>query len=67
MIVRYSVVSDVVAGGWLSMGDKIGFEDSFDDFLGENAYCKAVANGAAALHMALLALEVGIGDEGKRR
>jgi len=57
-------VSDVVAGGWLSMGEKIiSFEESFGDFLGDGAHCKAVANGTAALHMALLALEVGRGDE----
>ena len=57
-------VSDVVAGGWLSMGEEINnFEGQFGDFLGEGTYCKAVANGTAALHMALLALEVGRGDE----
>lgn len=57
-------VSDVVAGGWLSMGEKIiSFEENFGDFLGEGAHCKAVSNGTAALHMALLALEVGKGDE----
>ena len=57
-------VSDVVAGGWLSMGEKIiSFEESFGAFLGDGAHCKAVANGTAALHMALLALEVGRGDE----
>jgi dTDP-4-amino-4,6-dideoxygalactose transaminase len=57
-------VSDVVAGGWLSMGEKIiSFEESFGTFLGEGVHCKAVANGTAALHMALLALEVGRGDE----
>ncbi|MDB9892099.1 DegT/DnrJ/EryC1/StrS family aminotransferase [Amylibacter sp.] len=57
-------VSNVVAGGWLSMGEKIiSFEESFGDFLGDGAHCKAVANGTAALHMALLALEVGRGDE----
>ena len=56
--------SDVVAGGWLSMGEEItNFEESFGDFLGEGAICKAVANGTSALHMALLALEVGRGDE----
>ena len=57
-------VSDVVAGGWLSMGEKIiSFEESFGNFLGDGAHCKAVSNGTAALHMALLALEVGRGDE----
>jgi len=59
-----SAVSDVVAGGWLSMGEKIlSFETDFGSFLGEGAHCRAVANGTAALHMALLALEVGRGDE----
>ncbi len=58
------VVSDVVAGGWLSMGEEtINFEESFGSFLGKNVYCKAVSNGTAALHMALLALDVGNGDE----
>ena len=58
------VVSDVVASGWLSMGENIlSFENSFGTFLGEDVYCKAVANGTAALHMSLLALEVGRGDE----
>ena len=57
-------VSDVVAGGWLSMGEKIiSFEESFKNFLGDGVKCKAVSNGTAALHMALLALEVGRGDE----
>ncbi len=59
-----SAVSDVIAGGWLSMGERIiTFEDSFSDFLGNGAYCKAVSSGTAALHMALLALNVGSGDE----
>jgi dTDP-4-amino-4,6-dideoxygalactose transaminase len=57
-------VAKVVDGGWLSMGEEIiKFEESFGKFLGEGAHCKAVANGTAALHMALLALEVGRGDE----
>ena len=52
---RESVAAcEVVTGGWLSMGEKIlSFEESFGDFLGDGAYCKAVANGTAALHMAL--------------
>lgn len=57
-------VSDVLASGWLSMGDRtIEFEESFSAFLGKEVYCKAVSNGTAALHMALLALDVGSGDE----
>lgn len=56
--------SDVVASGWLSMGEKVtSFEESFGDFLGDEVHCKAVSSCTAALHMALLALEVGKGDE----
>jgi dTDP-4-amino-4,6-dideoxygalactose transaminase len=59
-----SAVSKVVAGGWLSMGEEtISFEEGFGAFLGKDVYCKAVSNGTAALHMALLALDVGNGDE----
>ena len=47
-------VSDVVGGGWLSMGEEtISFEENFGSFLGKDVYCKAVSNGTAALHMAL--------------
>jgi dTDP-4-amino-4,6-dideoxygalactose transaminase len=56
--------SDVVASGWLSMGEKVAnFEESFGNFLGNEVYCKAVSSCTAALHMALLALDVGRGDE----
>jgi len=59
-----AAVSDVVAGGWLSMGEKTSsFENEFGQFLGGEAYCSAVANGTAALHMALLALKIGREDE----
>ena len=38
-------VSDVVAGGWLSMGEKIiSFEEKFGDFLGD-AVCRAIELG----------------------
>ncbi|MDB4262779.1 DegT/DnrJ/EryC1/StrS aminotransferase family protein [Porticoccaceae bacterium] len=57
-------VCKVVSGGWLSMGEEIiNFETNLASFLGESVFCKAVSNGTAALHMALLALEVGRGDE----
>ena len=56
--------SDVIENGWLSMGEEtIAFEESFGTFLGNDVYCKAVSNGTAALHMALLSLDVGRGDE----
>jgi len=59
-----SAVSNVVAGGWLSMGEEINkFESGFGSFLGDGAYCRAVSNGTAALHMALLALNVGPDDD----
>lgn len=57
-------VANVISSGWLSMGESINtFESDFASFLGEGVYSKAVANGTAALHMALLALDVGPGDE----
>ena len=57
-------VQDVVSGGWLSMGEKIAnFESEFGCFLGDRTMCSAVSNGTAALHMALIALNVGVDDE----
>lgn len=57
-------VKNVVDGGWLTMGEQItGFEAAFSKFLGGDVGSLAVANGTAALHMALLALEIGHGDE----
>lgn len=57
-------VARVLANGWLSMGENVNhFENIFSEFLGGGTQCKAVSNGTAALHMALLALDVGPGDE----
>ncbi|MFH1897712.1 MAG: DegT/DnrJ/EryC1/StrS aminotransferase family protein [Candidatus Desantisbacteria bacterium] len=57
-------VADVVKSGWITMGEKtIGFEEGFGRFLGNEVRCTAVSSGTAALHMALLALGVGAGDE----
>ncbi len=57
-------VAKVVSGGWLSMGEKIlDFESSFEGLLAEQSYCSAVTNCTAALHLALLALDVTKGDE----
>ena len=59
-----AAVREVVASGWLTMGEKIArFEEKFGQFIGSGAHCTAVANGTAALHMALLTLDVGAGDE----
>jgi dTDP-4-amino-4,6-dideoxygalactose transaminase len=55
-------VDEVLRSGWWSMGPKVGeFEQAFGDFAGARAF--AVANGTAALHLALLAVGCGPGDE----
>lgn len=57
-------VSDVVSGGWLTMGERIiAFEAAFSKYLGNGVNALAVANGTAALHLALLALDLGKDDE----
>lgn len=57
-------VRQVLEGGWLTMGDRIaGFEEAFAGFLGGDSRCTAVANGTAALHLAMLALDIRSGDE----
>jgi dTDP-4-amino-4,6-dideoxygalactose transaminase len=57
-------VRQVVDGGWLTMGEQINeFERRFAEYLGSGTQCTAVANGTAALHIAVLALDVGPGDE----
>jgi len=57
-------VEEVVRGGWLAMGEKTkAFEERFAALLGPGCQAIAVSSGTAALHMALLALGVGPGDE----
>jgi dTDP-4-amino-4,6-dideoxygalactose transaminase len=52
-----------LASGWWSMGPRVEeFEQALADFLGAR-YALAVANGTAALHLALLASGCGPGDE----
>ena len=55
----------VVASGWLTMGERVvEFETAFAEFLGApRVSCTAVSSGTAALHMALMALGIGPGDE----
>jgi dTDP-4-amino-4,6-dideoxygalactose transaminase len=61
---EYAAVEDVLKSGWLTMGQRImDFEAAFGNLLGQGAKCLAVANGTAALHIAVLAAGVGIGDE----
>jgi dTDP-4-amino-4,6-dideoxygalactose transaminase len=56
-------VLGVVRSGWWSMGPRVEeFEQAFAEFTGAS-HAIAVANGTAALHLALLAVGCGPGDE----
>src|SRR4051812_17285744 len=53
----------VIRSGWWSMGPRVEeFESEFADFCGAD-HAIAVANGTAALHLGLLAVGCGPGDE----
>ena len=58
-------VLSVLDSGWLTMGTKtIEFEDNFKSLLNNGGtQCLAVSSCTAALHMSLLALGIGSGDE----
>jgi dTDP-4-amino-4,6-dideoxygalactose transaminase len=57
-------VNAVLESGWITMGQRtIDFENSYTAYLGHGTQCLAVANGTAALHMALLACGIKAGDE----
>lgn len=59
-----AAVSAVMQTRWLTMGEQTkSFERKFSSFLGHNATSVAVSSATAALHMSLLALGVGPGDE----
>jgi Predicted pyridoxal phosphate-dependent enzyme apparently involved in regulation of cell wall biogenesis len=61
---EYQAVSEVLDSGWLTISQKTyDFEAAFSKFLGYDAQCLAVSNCTAALHMALLVLGLGQGDE----
>jgi dTDP-4-amino-4,6-dideoxygalactose transaminase len=56
-------VSEVLASGQLTMGPKVAeFEEALARAVG-TAHAAAVSSGTAALHLALLALGIGPGDE----
>lgn len=58
-----AAVQRVLQGKWLSMGpEATAFEEEFAVMVGVPHAC-AVSNGTAALHLALLALGIGPGDE----
>ncbi len=55
--------SAAVLSGWLSQGPQVAaFEAEFAEYVGA-AYACAVSNCTTALHLALLGLEIGPGDE----
>ncbi len=58
-----SAVTEVLKSGMLASGERVlEFERKFADFCGSN-HAVAVNNGTAALHAALLAADIGPGDE----
>ena len=58
-----AAVTETVRSGWWSMGPRVAqLEQAFSDYCGAR-FALAVANGTAALHLALLASECGPGDE----
>jgi dTDP-4-amino-4,6-dideoxygalactose transaminase len=58
-----AAVEQAVASGWWSMGPRVAeFEGAFAEYTGA-PHALAVANGTAALHLALLAVGCGPGDE----
>lgn len=57
-------VNEVLDSAWITMGQKtLDFEAAFTSYLGQGVKGLAVSNGTAALHMAVLALGIGPGDE----
>ena len=56
-------VVEVLRSDWLTTGPKVGeFEQVFADFVGARE-AVAVSNGTAALHAAMYAVGIGLGDE----
>jgi dTDP-4-amino-4,6-dideoxygalactose transaminase len=56
-------VADVIRSKWLTMGElTTRFESTYSAFLG-CSHATAVTNGTAALHIALMSLGIGPGDE----
>jgi dTDP-4-amino-4,6-dideoxygalactose transaminase len=61
---EYQAIKEVLDSGWITIGQKTSdFETAFSAFLGHDSLCLAVSNCTAALHMALLALDIKNGDE----
>ena len=57
------IVADIVQSDWLTTGPKVTeFESALASFVG-TSHAIAVANGTAALHLLMLAVGIGPGDE----
>ena len=57
-------VQEVISSEWLTMGPRTKeFEEAFSNYLGEELVATAVSSCTAALHLALLSLDVNNGDE----
>ena len=57
-------VKETVDSGWITMGEKTKkFEDNFEEMLGGDVHATALSSATAALHVALLALDIKAGDE----
>ena len=57
-------VAEVIESRWLTMGERTKkFESNFSEMLGEEVHCTALSSATAALHISLLSLGVGQGDE----
>ena len=56
-------IQRVVDSGWYVLGPEVeAFESEYSEYCGSK-FCVGVANGLDALHLALLAMDVGPGDE----
>ncbi|MCE1197042.1 DegT/DnrJ/EryC1/StrS family aminotransferase [bacterium] len=61
---EYDAVMATLKSNWITMGQRtIDFEAAYAAELGQESKCLAVANGTAALHIAVLAAGVKPGDE----
>ncbi|MGZ4386680.1 MAG: DegT/DnrJ/EryC1/StrS family aminotransferase, partial [Gaiellaceae bacterium] len=58
-----AAVEEVLASGWLTMGPKVAELEAELAQACEVPYAAVVSSGTAALHVALLALGIGPGDE----
>lgn len=57
-------VKNVISSEWLTMGEKtIEFEEKFAKYISNDVLCSAVSSCTAALHLSLLGLDIGLGDE----